>query len=300
MFTKKILSGARDKLDDWKGYGKGFELWNDSELFDALVSAINDWVRETRCFRDSSTEAICKVPLLANQHTFPMDSRIIAVHEGRLLSGWPYIQVKDELWLSDHLYSWQTRTGYPRYVVPDYEVGKLRAVPYFNAEGYFSGTMTFTAGDNKITMAGAKFSDFLSAGTQVVISTTVSNNGTKTVVTASADDFTVSETVTDETVSTVVQKIMDTLWLSTDRLPLIQVSLANWESESPEINFDYHAKLVYGILREAYEKDDAETYDPELAAKYRGIFQGHINKAKKEKLRLRHSTRVLRPNPGLI
>jgi len=300
MYTKLILSGARDKLEDWKGYGQGRELWKDPELLGYLNNAHNDWARQTLCFRDSSTEAICKILLLANQHTFPMDKRIVAIHKGRLLSGWPNIEVKDELWLNEYIFSWETRTGDPRYLVPDYEVGKLRIIPYFDTEGYFSGPMTFAAADKSITKAGANFSTYLSAGNQVVITGAPLNLGTKTVATASVNAFTVSEAVTNETSSAaVIQKVRDTLWLSTSRLPLNQLTMAS-DNEEPEINFDYHPKLIPGILREAYEKDGAQTLDPKAADRYRILFQGHINMAKKEKYRLRHSSRVLRPNPGTL
>lgn len=300
MFTKEILSGARDKLEDWKGYGQGRELWKDLELLRYLNNSQNDWARQTLCFKDSSTETICKILLLANQHTFAMDQRIVAVHKGRLASGFPNIEPKDELWLNEYVYAWENRTGDPRFVVPDYETGKLRVVPYFDTEGYFSGAMTFAAVDKSITKAGANFSTYLSAGNQVVISGTTNNNGTKTVVTATANAFTVSEAVTDETPSAaVIQEVRDTLWLSTSRLPLNQLTMIT-DSEEPEINFDYHPKLIDGILREAYEKDGTETLDPKKADKHRLLFQAHIVTAKKEKYRLRHTARVLRPNRGTL
>jgi hypothetical protein len=302
MNTKEILTSTRvDKLDDVKGYGKGYELWKDEELLRHLNFVLNEWCRQTLCLRDSSTEAICKISLLANQYIFPMDSRIVALHKGRLLSGWPNIEIKDELWLDDNIFSWETRVGEPRYLVPDYEAAKLRIVPYFNTDGYFSGAMTFSLADKSITKAGANFSTYLSVGNQVVISGTTSNLGTKTVVTATADAFTVSEAVTDETPSAaIIQKVRDTLWLSTSRLPLVQLTLAAWETLSPEINFDYHPKLIDGILREAYLKQDTECYDPKAADRHRILFETSKVLGKKEKYRLRHSSRVLRPHPGAM
>jgi len=302
MNTKEILTSTRyDKLDDVKGYGKGYELWKDDELLRHLNFVLNEWCRQTLCLRDSSTEAICKILLLSNQHTYPMDTRIVALHKGRLVTGFPDIEVKDEIWLNDFVFSWETRMGDPRFLLPDYEVGKLRVIPYFNADGYYSGSMTFAAVDSSITKVGANFSTHLSPGNQVVITGTTNNNGTKTVVTATADTFTVSEAVTDETPSAaVIQKVRDTLWLSTSRLPLNPLTLAAWESQSPEINFDYHPKLIDGILREAYLKQDTECYDPKASERHGIRFEASKMLAKKEKYRLRHSTRVLRPNPGTL
>jgi len=111
----------------------------------------------------------------------------------------------------------------------------------------------------------------------------------------------VSEAVTDETSSAaIIQKVRDSLWLSTSRLPLIQLTLANWITESPEINFDYHPKLIDGILREAYLKQDTETYDPKAADRHGIRFEASKMLAKKEKYRLRHSSRVLSPHPGAM
>lgn len=302
MNTKEILTAVRyDKLDDVKGYGEDLELWKDEELLRYLNTVLNEWCRQTLCLRDSSTEAICKITLLANQHTYPMDSRIIAVFKGRLTSGFPNIEVKDELWLNDNIYSWETRTGVPRYLVPDYEVGKLRIIPYYGSEGYFSGEMTFTASDKRISMTGAMFSNYLKPNDKVVISGTDNNNGTKTVITVETSFFTISETVTNETApKTVVQKVMDALWLSVSRLPLAPLTLANWENEFPEINFDYHPKLIDGVLREAYLKQDTETYDPKASERHGAKFEISKALAKKEKYRLRHSNRILKPHRGMI
>jgi len=307
MNTREILTSTRvDKLDDVKGYGKGYELWKDEELLRHLNFVLNEWCRQTLCLRDSSTEAICKILLLSNQHTYPMDSRIVALHKGRLLSGWPNIEVTDEIWLNDTIFSWETRKGDPRYLLPDHEVGKVRIVPYFNSDGYFSGAFTFTALTKTIGQVGALFSTYLVSGDRVVISGTTLNGttlipATFTVVTATADAFTVSESVTNETPSAaIIQKVRDTLWLSTSRLPLTQLTLALWESQSPEINFDYHPKLIDGILRESYLKQDVECYDQKAADRHRILFETSKALGKKEKYRLRHSSRVLRPNRGSI
>jgi len=298
--TKELLAAARqDKLDDLEGYGKGSELWKDTELLRALNNAQNEWARRTLCLRDSSTEAICKILLLANQYLYDMDSRIIAVHGGTLETGWPNVEPKDEIWMENNFFSWKTRMGDPRYLIADCEIGKLRVVPYFNTEGYYAGTMTFTDTTKKIELVGALFSTYLSVGDSVVISGTVSNNGTKTVVTATTDYFTVSQAVVLETVAAVVKKVRDNLWLSVSRLPLNQLTGVS-VSETPEINFDYHSKLIHGILREAYDKRDSQTYDPQAAARHRALFEAEIARAKKEKYRLRHSTGVLRPHPGTI
>lgn len=304
MYIKDILYSTRyDKLDDVKGYGKGLELWKDDELFRYLTNAYNEWCRETLCIKDYSTEVICKIRLLANSFYYPMSPRIIAVHKGRLVSGYPNLEVKDDLWLDENVYSWETRTGTPRYLLPDCEVAKIRVVPYFNTDGYFSGTMTFDAAGKSITMAGAKFSTYLAPGDSFNLTGTVLNatlGDWFTVVSATENSLIVNETIVNEVHSAVIAKVMDTMWLNVSRLPKTDLVLAQWETQSPEINYDYHPKLIDGILREAYLKQDAECYDPKAAERHRLLFEQSKTLAKKQKYRLRHSAGVLRPARGAL
>jgi hypothetical protein len=92
----------------------------------------------------------------------------------------------------------------------------------------------------------------------------------------------------------------DTLWLSVARLGLSNFTIAGLETESPETNSDQHILLVDGILRDAYLKRDTECYYPKSADRHRLLFEQSKSDAMSGKIRLRHSTRVLRPNAGMI
>jgi hypothetical protein len=303
MVSKDIIWSARLKLDDTvKNY-----LWDDPELLSYLNTVHNEWCRETGCLRDDVTSEICKIPLLANKLTYPMDPRIIEVHNGWLSSGWPKIDVKDEIWADRNAYSWRTQGGEVRFIIPDYATGYLKVVRFPKLTlGYWTGAFTFTALSKTIAQTGADFS-LLAIGNQVVISGTLHNGTiavpeTFTIVTVGTGSFTVAESIVDETVASggIMQKVTDTLNLSVSRLPLVQLTLDLWETQSPEIRFDYHSALVNGILREAYQKQDSQCLDKAKAEEHRGLFEKSKTKTYNEIQRLRYGPTVLTPNRGRL
>jgi len=303
MVSKDIIWSARLKLDDTVKNN----LWDDPELLSYLNTSHNEWCRETGCLRDDATPAICQIPLIANKLTYPMDRRITEIHNGWLTSGWPRIDVKDEIWLDRNAYSWRTQGGDPRFILPDYSTGYLKVVRFPKSTlGYWTGAFTFTA-PATIAQTGTNFSTLLAVGSQVVVSGTFYNGTTVapityTVVTIGTSSFTVTPAITDETVVTggIIQKVTDTLNLSVSRLPLVQLTIDLWETQSPEIRVDYHDYLVDGILREAYQKQDSQCLDKGKAEEHKGLFEKSKAKAYNEIQRLRYGPTVLTPNRGRL
>ncbi len=303
MVSKDIIWSARLKLDDTvQNY-----LWDSPELLSYLNTSHNEWCRETGCLRDDVTAAICQIPLLANKLIYPMDQRIVEIHNGWLSSGWPRIDVKDEPWLDRNAYSWRTQGGNQRFILPDYSTGYLKVVRFpLSTLGYWTGAFTFTA-PATISQTGTDFSTLLAIGSQVVVSGTFYNGTTVapvayTVVTIGTSSFTVAPAITDETVTTggIIQKVTDTLNLSVSRLPLVQLTIDLWETQSPEIRSDYHDYLVDGILREAYQKQDSQCLDKGKADEHKGLFEKSKAKAYNEIQRLRYGPAVLTPNRGRL
>jgi len=149
------------------------------------------------------------------------------------------------------------------------------------------------------TLAGQGFSTYLAVGNQVDIAGTL-NDGVFTVASVAADSFTVDEAVQTETVATVVRKVRDTLLLSVTRLPLSQLTIGAWQTQSPEIVSTDHNKLISGILRKAYLKRDSQTFDPKAAETHRLLFERDKGKAKTARDRLRHPAQILRPDAGTV
>lgn len=309
MLVSEILWSARkDYLDDVVIP----RLWDDEDLLRHLNTVLNEWCRETGCLRDWTTPSICDVPILANKHTYPMDSRITEIHKGYLDHGAPIVLPKDDTWLDDNVSSWRRLTGSVLWMIPDYGQSVFRAVYYPDPSlGYWSGDITLTALGSTIahTIGSTEinFSTLLAATDQVVISGTTLNGTTAvpktfTVTSASSNSFTVSETVADEVVASggIIQKVVDTMRLTVSRLPLNQLVIGTIDSVSPEIRSDYHPYLIHGILREAYMKQDSQCLDVNKSDEHKGIFEYRKNQARNERDWLRRTTQTMKPHPGAI
>ncbi len=317
MLVSEILLAARnDYLDDMVVPYK----WSDDELLRHLNKALNEWCRETGCIRDITTEAICKTLLLANKYTYPIDSRITEIHtpcniincnSATDTTTHKGVDVKTDAWADDNLSAWRISTGDTFYLIPDYGTSNFRIVSYgASTSGYWTASVavpiTFAAGTKTITHTGGLFSSLLIAGDQVVISATTSNGTTAvpvtfTVVTVTSDSFTVSETVVGETSTAgIIQKVMNTLWLTVSRLPLAQLTIGGVLTETPEINFAYHSYLIDGILRDAYQKQDSQCFDKQKAMECRQMFDLNKRKAKSTRDWLRDSSETAKPRLGTL
>ena len=305
MLVKDILWSAReDYLDDTVIP----LLWSDELLIRHLNTVLDEWCRETGCLRDWTTPAICKTLILANQHTYPMDSRIKEIHKGYLDHGSPLVLPKDDEWLDVNLPTWRRDTGSVLFLLPDYGQGFFRVIRYPPSSlGYWSGAFIFTDLSGTITHAigttEGNFSTLLKVTDQVVVSGTALNGTTAvpktlTVASVSTSSFTVSEALADETASAgIIQKVIDTLWLTVSRLPLLPITN---ESQSPEIRSDYHPYLIHGICREAWGKQDSQTFDKEKSKEQRGLFEDCKRKARAERDWLRYSEKTMKPHPGAL
>ena len=300
-----ILAARTDYLDDLAlPYS-----WSDETLLRHLNFINKEWCRETGILRDFSTSSVCEIPILANKSTYATSPKITQIHNGFLTEANREVKTKTDKWLSENMSGWRTATGSPLYLIPDYNANFLRAVPYpSDDEGYWTGAKTFTALGKTITgLAADAFSDLLEADDKVVISGTTLNGTTAvpvtfTVVTAAAGSFTVSETVAGEAgpAATIIQKVVDTMWLTVSRLPLNDFLISTMDTQSPEIREDYHPCLVFGICREAYSKSDSQTFNEREHEKFRGYFEYEKMKAKTETEWLRTGPQNLKPHFGAL
>ncbi len=321
MLVKDILWSARfDYLDDagrattsaqWYAGTNHKPLWPDETLLRHLTTALNEWCRETGCLRDHTTEAVCKIPILCNQRSYAMDSRITEIHKGYLDHGSPLVLPKTDQWLDENVSNWKRTTGSVLWFLPDYDQGYLETIYYPpSSMGYWAATaavpITFTALGGIIAKTGGLFSTLLKATDQVVISGTALN-GTNavpkifTVTSVSSDSFTVSEAVANESSTTgIIKKVIDTMWLTVSRLPLVPLTIGDISAQSPEIRADYHPYLVHGICREAYSKQDSQTLDVAKAKTHKDEFSHWKRQARGERDWLRQSETTMKPHPGAL
>lgn len=75
--------------------------------------------------------------------------------------------------------------------------------------------------------------------------------------------------------------VKDTATLTAWRLPLVKLS-ASKLTASPEIGLQYHDDLIPGIMALAFEKNDEETFRPNLSAKYASQFTSKAELIKRE------------------
>jgi len=306
MIVKDILWRAReDYLDD----AVLPYLWKDETLLAHLNTIVDEWCRETGCLRDWTTPAICKILILSNQHTYPMDPRITEIHKGYLDHGAPLVLPKDDGWLDENIPTWRRDVGNVAFLLPDYGKNFFRVIRYPSLNlGYWSGAFAFTALSQTIAhtigTTEGNFSTLLQVANQIVISGTTLNGTAAvpkifTIASVSTNSFTVSEAVTDEVVAStgIIQKVIDTLWLTVSRLSLLPLTS---ESQSPEIRSDYHPYLIHGICREAWGKQDSQTFDKEKSKEQRSLFEARKKQARAERDWLRYSEKTMKPHPGAL
>ena len=323
MLVKDILWSARyDYLDDagnvqtpaeWYSVSHSDCLWSDELLLRHLNTVLNEWCRETGVLRDHTTASICKTLILANQRIYPMSPLITEIHNGYLDNGSPMVLPKDETWLDDNIGSWKrdASVGAILFLLADYDQSFFQTIYYpASSMGYWSGAVNFANLGSTIThtigSTESNFSNLLKVADQVVVSGSVLNGTTAvpktlTVTSVSTSSFTVSETLADETAPAgIIQKVTDTLRLSVSRLPLLQLTMADIATQSPEIRSDYHPYLVHGILREAYMKQDSQCLDVNKSKEHKDIFEYRKNQARNERDNLRRSVKNFRPHPGAL
>ncbi len=230
MNVTEILDLTRIRLDDTAlPYG-----WPDSELIQYLNKVHNEWTRDVRCLRDSSTVLVCNISLLASTASYALDNRIISIENAYLSSDGVPLARATEAILNVYGLGWRTNTGTPLAYIPDSAVGKIRIYPYY------------------ALVSGA------------------------------------------DPAATV-----DTLMMDVVRYPLLQLSLST-PTLSPEIHFTNHIDLVTGIMREAYLKEDSQTFDKQASITAGALFESAKSDAKSSMLTLRDDDSVYAAHDGAL
>lgn len=142
-FTASQLKDQfRLDVDDAEEPGSGDDsdsLWKDSEIYAYMDRAQKEFARLTEIFLDSTTVAITRSTITADDPWATLDSRIIDIVRATLLSNNRKLIVKkveemDQGYLSDDYgtvatSNWESNTGEPRYMIPNLEPNKARLVP---------------------------------------------------------------------------------------------------------------------------------------------------------------------------
>lgn len=321
MYVQDILDLSRLRLDDVVPQANGKYLWDDAELLVYYNETEKDFSRRTRCLYDASTAAICSYTIFPGIPTLSIDRRIVEINAAYVGMSYSPLFRRSIKYFDSHiaLWGWQS-TGWrsvqemPQYYIPNYEPHKIRFYPYYPVT-YQSRSYQVVgagvAGDifidsfNAIIAKSSGGLSIFSEGDSIIIDKTgqAGLDGKVFTVDAGGTDFQIpiieSLVSIDNTVATVTKQI-DTLHLEVARLPLADVLIQNTKTATPEIDDDYHLKMVNGILSLAYLKRDSETYNLQEATKYKGIWDDIVEAAKTDQIIESETDEAYGPHWGAI
>ena len=283
-------------------------LWSNVELIYMLNDTINELVEENLMIVDQDSPSTrTEISLLSNTTIHSINTSILHVRFGYLLStGYGVIRTTED-WLNANISDWRTTTGSgPTYFAPSAWHNYLSIYPKYDTTYYYLGVsnISFVGGTTKsITQTGGDFSG-LAVGDKVYINYSTSNTGTFTVVTVGTTSFTVSETVTDEPNSSArIRKVEDTLVMTINRMPQTEFTSDDITAATTitDIQSVHHRKLFNGIAKRAFLKPDSETYDKGKAEYHRGLFEVDKKKIKRSQILFNKpdKTRTIRSGTGI-
>jgi len=276
MNIAEIISLARSEiLDDTISP----RLWTDTGLVSYFNRAYDELVRETYCIVDSSTVSVCQVPLLANQSLHATSPKVLKILNSWLNSNGYPLDRKTEAFMNGY-FNWRATTGtYPYWLVMDSQNRYIVPYPKYDTTGYVAGAsnITFDAGAKTITKIGETFTSHYATGDSIVVTGSLSNNGTLTLSNVTDTILTVNETPVNENLcSATLRKVRDTVLMRVARLPLVTYTANDLElatPPTPELDATYHYGLMDGIAKYAYLKQDTETYDPQKSKRHGDMFE---------------------------
>lgn len=287
-------------------------LWGNDELIHCLNIIYEELYRETLLVEDRTTVALTQLKLLSNLGGYDLDDRVLNVKEGAHLSvnttyNYGVLKRTSEAYLDQLRRDWREVTDtIPRRYIPDAGRSSLEVYPKFPDTGEVVGSsnITFTASSHKISKIGEDFTAHYAVGDQINISGTDHNEGYVTATLVTATEVTVSEALTLETLtSATLRKVCDTLIMVVNRLPLAPFTVADIDASpavAPEIKTMYHRELIYGIGREAFQKEDTQTLDLAAADRHGKRFEAFKARVKRDLVFLNRSERQGRPGSSGI
>lgn len=128
MTLSELIALVGGQLDDSAVPYK----WSDVELVAYINDTINELCEKARILVDSSTEAICKLTLAAGTAKYPLDSRVVEVLRGRLVTGDRKVTRSTRSFMDAHSSGWDSATastGTPKNFLGDLDTGFITLTP---------------------------------------------------------------------------------------------------------------------------------------------------------------------------
>ncbi len=283
-------------------------LWENTEFISALNRSIRQLYKVTGVKIDQETAAITQIKILSNLGIYDLDSRVLRIKEGRLLTNTTYgpLAITTEENLNHTVSTWRDSTGTPTTICPNAASGRITIYPKFDDTGEVVGDsdISFTVTSNTITKVGETFTDHYTVGDEINISGTTLNNGYFTLATVGTTTMTtVGALATEALQSATLRKVCDTLQLTVVRLPLTEFTTADiaLATDISDLRADYHEDLIDGIASILYLKPDSQTFDPKKAEQHRQLFAGALMQAKRDTILLHKPDRssTIRSGTGI-
>jgi hypothetical protein len=125
MTLGELIKTCRRELADDSGGAKN-GLVKDWQLIDYANDAENEACRRASLISDSSTTAICTIPVLTGVNIYDLDPRIIYVQRIKLLSKSQPLGKYTFKELDEFRVGWETSTGTVEAIVTGMDTGKLQ------------------------------------------------------------------------------------------------------------------------------------------------------------------------------
>jgi hypothetical protein len=241
--------------------------WTDKELTTMANLAEREACSRALLIKDKTTAAYCSIAVTAGTATYTLDQKVLRIERAKLaLEDEPIDQItKEELDVIQPDWQSPTATGdTPKYliaeadwkltlvptpIVNDTLALEVSRLPKYDMAVPEIGPASFGGSDDSIGN-GAFLDDGYLAGMSVYVGgRTASNSGTYTITAVDNTILTVTETLTDETVTSgaIISSI-------------------------PEIPERYRMDLIPYICHLAHTKPGKSTYDPNKSAAYLQMF----------------------------
>lgn len=301
MTPEQLKDLFRLRVADPEAPGSGDSsesLWSDEEIYHYMDEAQKLFARETNVLAGEVTLHICEGEPYIKLPAYVTKIRSARIDSENLVLGTTTMEriqteaMEDDYGIYFRSSAWRTSTGRPAFVVTDELANVARLVPYYSELGSSSLAVDVDAGDLAITVASGDGAVFPSTAHTIRIGT-YGNYELVSVTSRTGDAFVTAALVNDWPAGTPVYEVSGKeLTLTVFRLPMSDLTEISTVFELTDVR--HQRALLNYMAYLAYHKQDADTYDPQLAtnafARWTNELTGYIREVR----RVRHPAGAVR------